>query len=126
MTETTETPESDPQAEFSRLLAELSLEFDARTVERHKRGEEKYGNFKWLGTDLIEELCQELLDTANYARYHFIKLRMLQMHLEQDERIQSLADEGGNFSIGIQNFFSAGDAFGTRPPSRQGTFDESS
>jgi hypothetical protein len=107
----TETPDS-PEANLPRLIAELSLEFDARTVERHERGEQKYGSFKWIGTDLVEELCQELLDTANYARYHFIKLRLLQMFLEQDERISGLGNGSGDIAIGVHNFFSAGDVLG--------------
>jgi hypothetical protein len=110
----TETPTS-AEANLPRLIAELSLEFDARTVERHERGEQKYGSFKWLSTDLVEELCQELLDTANYARYHFIKLRLLQMYLEQDERIRDLGNGSGDITIGVHNFFSAGDIPG--PPS---------
>jgi hypothetical protein len=100
--------EAQSPEDFAALINELSQEFDTRTVERHERGEEKYGPFKWLSADLIEELLQELLDTANYGRYHYIKLRMLQMYLAKDERLQNLFDTEGQMYIGVDSFFPAG------------------
>jgi len=55
----------------------LSAEFDARTLERHEMGEEKYGAGTWLGVDTIESAMEEILDFANYARYTFIKLGLV-------------------------------------------------
>lgn len=109
----TTTPE-----DFAKLIAEFSLEFDARTEERHARGLEKYGSFKWLGTDLIEELKQELLDTSNYARYHYIKLSLLQRYLADDPRLERVTEEG-EIKIGVDNFFTGGQ-FGSELASDQG------
>jgi hypothetical protein len=54
--------------------------FDTLCAKRHERGQEKYGAVKFLDpeTDLFEELRMELVDAANYARYHFIRLCLLQ------------------------------------------------
>lgn len=90
----------DPSA----LMQELSVEFDIQSQERHEFGQKKYGAFSFLGKDMIEEAIYELLDMSNYARYQFIKLRMIQMYLANDPRIVGLADSEGNINIGIGSF----------------------
>lgn len=71
--------ESEMQQVASMLrIQELSQEFDARTQERHLMGEKKYGAGTWLGIDTIEMAIEEVLDLANYIRFSYIKLRMLQ------------------------------------------------
>lgn len=78
-------PEGSEQAEDTVDLAEfivgLSDEFDTIAAERHRMGAEKYGPGKFLTVDTIEECLFEVVDLANYARYTFIKLRLLQESL---------------------------------------------
>jgi hypothetical protein len=70
---------ADPMAQaFAETLTGYSVEFDEMCEQRHKAGAEKYGPGKFLTVDTIEEALQELVDLANYTRYTFIKLRMLQ------------------------------------------------
>jgi len=48
-------------------------------------GEKKYGPGTWLGVDNLEMAIEEIIDLANYARFAFIKLRMLQELLVTDK-----------------------------------------
>lgn len=64
------------------VLQDLSDEFDRLCAERHEAGAEKYGPLKFAGADTLEEALQEVLDMANYVRYTYIKLRLLQMSVE--------------------------------------------
>jgi hypothetical protein len=60
------------------LIQEYSNEFDQMTQDRHSAGEEVYGPLKFLGVDTIQEALEEIVDLSNYARYTFIKLKILQ------------------------------------------------
>jgi hypothetical protein len=84
------------------------VEFDHRTLDRHSVGQMKYGAFSFLEKDMIEEAILEALDFANYMRYAFIKLRMIQMALAEDPRIEKLADGEGNITIGVDSFKGSG------------------
>jgi hypothetical protein len=64
-------------SEISQLLTAADAEFVTRANERMEKGAEKYGAFKFLGVDTLEEAMQEVLDLANYARMTYIKLRLL-------------------------------------------------
>lgn len=77
---------SDPQQGEVVLetLAELSSEFDAACQQRHVMGEEKYGPGTWLGIDTFEAALDELVDLANYIRFTYIKIRLLQEALDGD------------------------------------------
>lgn len=90
----------DPTA----LINELSEEFDQKTLERHELGQDKYGKFSFLGKDMFEEAILECLDTANYMRYQYIKLRMLQMAIASDPRVAALANTEGDITIGVESF----------------------
>jgi hypothetical protein len=85
--------------DLQKLINDLSVEFDNECVERHAMGEKKYGPFKFLTADVLEELKEELIDTANYARYMYIKFGLLQAALAQDPR---MADQ--TISVGVGNF----------------------
>jgi hypothetical protein len=63
---------------FAQYLASLSEQFDVVAAARHAMGATKYGPGKFLSVDTIEEALAEIVDLANYARYTFIKLRLLQ------------------------------------------------
>jgi hypothetical protein len=60
------------------IIVELSLEFDEATMARHRMGAEKYGPGKFLTVDTLQEALDEVVDLANYARYTYIRLRLLQ------------------------------------------------
>lgn len=62
------------------LVEEASALFDSTCQARHKLGAEKYGPVKFLepGTNLYEELRNELVDAANYARYLYVRLWVLE------------------------------------------------
>lgn len=86
------------------LMNQLAADFDIVCMDRHQLGQDKYGPFSFLGKDMIEEAIAEIIDMSNYARYQYIKLRMLQMYLAQDPRIAQLADAEGNITIGVDSF----------------------
>jgi hypothetical protein len=81
------------------LVQELSDEFDTVCQERHLKGQEKYGVGKFLEVDSIEMMLEEIADAANYARYTFIKLRLIQEGarklLPQD--VDGTTDKGPTF-----------------------------
>jgi hypothetical protein len=62
---------------LQKLLRAADAEFDTRSAERLALGAEKYGAFKFLSVDTLEEAMQEILDLGNYARMTYIKLRLL-------------------------------------------------
>jgi hypothetical protein len=65
----------------SDLLQRLSDEFSALTDSRHEMGAETYGPVKFLEIDTVQMAAEELADLANYSRYLFIKLRLMEMSL---------------------------------------------
>lgn len=86
------------------LITDLSKEFDEFTQARHEVGQEKYGTFSFLEKDIFQEALMEIADCANYMRYQYIKLRMLQMAIASDPRVEDLKAEDGSVSIGINSF----------------------
>lgn len=64
------------------VLQDLSDEFDALCAERHEAGAKKYGPLKFAGVDTLEEACAEILDLANYVRYTYIKVRLMQLSIQ--------------------------------------------
>lgn len=63
---------------FVGTLSQYSDEFDDACRTRHELGTEKYGPGKFLVVDTLQEALDEVADLANYARYTFVKLRLLQ------------------------------------------------
>lgn len=59
-------------------LEKHSLEFDLLTQARHETGYEEYGDLKFLDNELFGMIYEELADAANYLRYQFIKLRLVE------------------------------------------------
>ena len=62
----------------------LSEEFDSTCAERHEMGAEKYGALKFVEKDTFQEMIEEIVDLANYARYTYIKLRMMQDYMAME------------------------------------------
>lgn len=90
--ETNVVPEYDFEAlkhERSEALAEkvadFSEEFDNLCQQRHEMGEKKYGPGKFLDVDTMDEALMEIVDLANYARYTYVKVRLLQDRIQREE-----------------------------------------
>ncbi len=64
-------------------LQRLSEEFEAFCYNRHLKGAKEYGDTKSLKVDTVEYALEELADLANYARYLYIKLRILEEDLRE-------------------------------------------
>ena len=65
---------------------------------RHSMGEQKYGPGKFLQANTIEEALFEIVDMANYLRYTFVKLMLLNEQLDemtatQRQEVQELGPE---------------------------------
>jgi hypothetical protein len=99
-------PTVDAAQVFAELLTQYSREFDEMCEERYKAGAERYGPGKFLMVDTFEEALQEIADLVNYARFTFIKLRLLQ------EAISDAAKETG--ALGTDGFMRARDATSVR------------
>jgi hypothetical protein len=78
-------------------------EFNALRLQRHRKGAEEYGEFTFLGNDVIRMMLEELADTTNYIEYQATKLLLLQKALEQDSRLTQLTTDG-EIKIGIEAF----------------------
>lgn len=99
---------TETESELAGLLAQFAEEFHQLRTNRHGFGQEKYGKLTFLGNDVIRMMIEELADMCNYAEYQYIKLRLLQLALEEDPRIKNLSDDGKNITIGIEAFRGTG------------------
>lgn len=75
-------------------LSALSIEFDEMCQARHAMGAEKYGPVNFMKVDSIEMALEELADLANYTRYTFIKLRLLQNGIQEQLQPTQMGPEG--------------------------------
>jgi len=98
---------SEMSPEITDLIQDLSDEFGDFCYDRHKVGQEKYGQFSFLEKDIFQEALYELADCANYMRYQYVKLRMLQMAIAADPRVKKYQDDGGEVTLGLQSFKAA-------------------
>lgn len=80
------------------LLQRLSEEFDQVTAERHNAGAQEYGELGFLGNDLVQYALEEVADLANYARFLYIRIRILQEVARERglDLSASLLKEGGD------------------------------
>jgi hypothetical protein len=93
MSSESETPNASDRPDASpEVIAQYSLMFDQACQERHDMGEEKYGPGKFLKVNTLAEAAYELIDLANYARYSFIRLMLVNDMLEELEK--QTGDEG--------------------------------
>lgn len=83
-----------------RIIEEASGAFDEMVATRHQEGAEKYGPFKFLEANTLEEAMFELADLANYARYTFIKLWLLNEEIAGRFGDRSINIGAGSFSSG--------------------------
>lgn len=75
--------EAAEKESFNNVLNMLAEEFDQAMITRHDMGREKYGPGKFLVVDTLEEAIAEIVDLANYAKYSYIKIRLLQEYFVQ-------------------------------------------
>jgi hypothetical protein len=78
-------------SELEDKINQYALEYDQKTYERHIAGEEKYGVGTWLKIDTLQHAMDEVLDLGNYAKFTFIKLRLLQDKLVEFQADASIA-----------------------------------
>ena len=97
-------------SELDEVIATQAKAFNDLRVERHKKGEEKYGHLTFLGNDVIRMMLEELADLANYIEYEAAKLLFLQQALESDPRLGTLAT-GGQITIGLESFKGTGEGW---------------
>jgi hypothetical protein len=100
-----------------RIFQEFSNAFDTLTQQRHEAGAEEYGHLTFIGNDVIRMMAEELADTANYCRYQFIKLMMLQELLEDELSAKGLDGEVklGGQKAAFQGFKGVGEVGWQRP-----------
>ena len=60
------------------LTQRLSDEFDELCRKRHEQGQKEYGQFTYLEADLVSMIKEEVADAANYLRYLFIKIALME------------------------------------------------
>jgi hypothetical protein len=72
---------STSEEDLAKLFQSLSDDFDTLCRERHEAGAVEYGTLTFVGNDVIRMMMEEMADTANYARYQYIKLMLLQNFL---------------------------------------------
>lgn len=72
----------DTSAREADYVQHLSDEFDALTQMRHEIGAEEYGDVAFLDAPLIRMAAEELADMANYCRYMYVRLRMMEEYLD--------------------------------------------
>jgi hypothetical protein len=78
-------------------VEKYSHEFDRMCQDRHTLGEQKYGPGKFLSANTVEEAMFEVVDLANYARYTFIRLMLMNDFLAEkfgEDEIRELGPAG--------------------------------
>lgn len=94
--------------DISELIEEAAAQFDKLCQQRHEEGAKEYGQFTFLGNDVVRMMVEELADTTNYCRMQAVKLLILQKYLElqlEDE----LGEGTEDITIGVKAFKGAGE-----------------
>jgi hypothetical protein len=83
MTNDSSDQQSQEQKEFQNeglgdRLQHYSDEFDTLQQLRHIDGAKEYGEITFLKAPLVRMAAEELADLCNYARYMYIKLRVME------------------------------------------------
>lgn len=99
---------------ITELIEQYNLLFDDMTQKRHEIGRERYGDFAFLGNDVIRMTMEELADVSNYARYMFVKLGILNEYLQSRLKEEVPTDEEGNVTIGVKSFRGTKEGWGKR------------
>ena len=81
--------------ELQGLIQQASNDLDEACLQRHARGQEKYGELTFLENDTIEMAMEEVADMMNYLRYTWIKLWLLQKAVAKQVQKHPAADSDG-------------------------------
>ena len=81
--DTTKTQSTD-----SKSIAESMMDIIHKSLDRHRRWEQKYGEGTFRNKDMYDMIEEELLDSINYLCYEVIKLRELKQ--KKDNRPESI------------------------------------
>lgn len=71
-------------SEQEELVNDLLLEVDQQVCKRREQGAAKYGNTTFLDYDNLQQAMDEVVDLINYARFAYVKLRLLQLGLQRE------------------------------------------
>jgi hypothetical protein len=96
--------DDDPKL-LQEVINALAMEFDSKCEERHRMGAVQYGPMKFLEAEnnLFGMIGEELVDTANYAKYLFIRLNLMEATLNasgvdmSDSPLRRTAEHGVAF-----------------------------
>lgn len=113
---------------MTNMLEEIqkhSEEFDILTQLRHDAGAEEYGPLAFLENNMFAFAYEEFADTANYVRFNFIKLRLVEEKLRAsgiDLSAITLEDLRDNDEVpfGASSFSPSEKIQGFLPSSKQG------
>jgi hypothetical protein len=87
---------SGPDAwELTGLVQQASNDLDEACIQRHIKGQEKYGTFTYFDNDTIAMAMEEIADMMNYMRYTWIKLWLMQRAIAKKAQEHSASDSGG-------------------------------
>jgi hypothetical protein len=92
-------PDETMQEALADAFREADESFIRRTQERLDLGDKKYGPLHFLEVDTLEEAIDEVLDLANYARFTYIKLYLLQQASKRIMEEEPLTDKQGFVSF---------------------------
>jgi hypothetical protein len=67
---------------FAELLEEANGSFDKACQDRHAAGAKKYGSISFFDKNTVEEAMDEVVDMANYMRYTYVKLYIMNVQLD--------------------------------------------
>jgi hypothetical protein len=84
-------------------IREGNARFETACAARHVEGAKEYGPIKFLEAPTIEMALEEIADLANYARYTYIKLHILQLQMED-----VIANQPGFQPAGTPDFIPTG------------------
>lgn len=96
------------EEELQEIVDSYGLLFEQFCQAREQKGAEEYGKTTFLGNDVLRMMCEELADTANYAKMQFIKLMMMQAYIDDMADKLPKNPDGKTVTIGVEAFKGAG------------------
>jgi hypothetical protein len=87
--------ETSSASDLPALIQQASDELDNTCLQRHQRGQEKYGDLTFFDADTVEMAMEEVADMMNYMRYTWIKLWLLRRSIYKIVEKHPAADSEG-------------------------------
>ena len=85
---------SAPEMSTADVLNMLAAEFDQFCQERHNDGAKEYGPTRFASNNMFQMIAEEMADIANYCRYQYIKLRLMEGTFISDESRTDFTSSG--------------------------------